>query len=1231
MGHTKQHNMIKRLQLLFVAIILISSGYAQTFYGSDANKIVNGATEIHKNINSKQIDYIRLNESNMVSINNVQEWLIRTFKLPDNVSLTEINRINAGENETHIRYKLSVNNVNIHDGMFIIHTKGNMVYAMNGIIQKKALLSYNASISESEALKYATNKINAKSYKWELAEEEKFIKNYENNNEATYFPKARFEIIRNKTNNEYRLAYIFDIYAHNPMSRQDVYVDANNGDILFINKKIHHTDVTGSATTKYSGVKSIITDSHSGSYRLRESGRGLGIETYDLNNSTSYGSAVDFTDSDNNWNNVNAQQDEIATDAHWGMEMTYDYYYSKHNRNSIDGNGYKLKSYVHFDNSYANAFWNGQFMTFGDGNSSMNPLVALDIVGHEISHGLTSNTANLDYQDESGAMNEAFSDIFGTAIEFFAKPNAANWLMGENIGIVMRSMSNPKSKGDPDTYLGVNYYIGTADNGGVHTNSGVLNYIFYMMSDGKVGTNDNGDAYNVTGLGIDTASKIAFRTLTVYLTNTSQYADARFYFIKAAVDLYGPCSSPVKTTTDAFYAAGIGSQYQAGVQADFDASIKSFCQPTANVSFTNLSNNGLNFIWDFGDGSSSTDVNPNHAYINYGNYVVKLITDGGSCGADTIIKDNFISVDTANPCVTFMPGSGNQTITGCSGVLLDDGGSANYSDNMNVTTTISPLGATSIALTFTSFDFEVGFDYLKIYDGPSSSSPIIGSYDGTTLPNGGTITANSGSITIVQETDQMVNKAGFVASWQCTFAAVAPISSFIADDTANCTGLVNFTNTCQNGPTSYTWDFGDGTTSSYPNPNHTYTQNGVYTVSLLTSNPYGSNQITKTNFITINKPNTPYSNSIANCSPGSYQLTAGGNGLIKWYNSQFAINATDTGHVFTTPNLSQTTSYWVENNISKAPKNGGKTAVASNGGILSYEQGLIFDVYKNSILKTVKVYATSAGSRTIKLQNSGGVTLQSRNVTVSTGWNTVTLDFNLPIATNLKIVSKNLWRNNSGVSYPYDIPSILSIKKSSASSGSLGYYYYFYEWVVQEESCSSDRVKVTAFINNAAPVASFTEVNNDPYVNFNNTTTNIGISHWDFGDQLVSDNANPQHLYITNGTFDVKLRVNNGCGVDSITKTITIGNATSIDEANKDEISKLYPNPNNGEFTLEINTKIDYSKFEIYNSLGDLILSSDINTNDKTIKVNISTYSPGMYLIVLKSEGINSNIKFIKK
>lgn len=188
----------------------------------------------------------------------------------------------------------------------------------------------------------------------------------------------------------------------------------------------------------------------------------------------------------------------------------------------------------------------------------------MDIVGHEIAHGVTNYAANLVYSYESGALNESFSDIFGEAIENFAT-GSNDWQMGTDIGIggsgAIRSMNNPNAFSDPDTYQGTYWYTGTGDNGGVHINSGVQNKWFYILSVGETGTNDLGNAYNVSGIGIEKAAAIAYRNLTVYLTTNSNYSDARVGAIQSAIDLYGAGSAEEIATTNAWYAVGVGGEY----------------------------------------------------------------------------------------------------------------------------------------------------------------------------------------------------------------------------------------------------------------------------------------------------------------------------------------------------------------------------------------------------------------------------------------------------------------------------------------------------------------------------------------------------------------------------------------------------------------------------------------------------------------------------------------------
>jgi Zn-dependent metalloprotease/subtilisin-like proprotein convertase family protein len=502
--------------------------------------------------------YLKFEDGSGPSQVEFPRYLESNYKLPAGFSWKLIKEEKDNAGFSHQRFIQTYQGKELKGTMLISHSKNGIVSSFNGESTSEIPATSSASLVAADARVSAVKYINAKTYKWQMPEEEAHLKKEQNDPKATFFPQGEL-VFYKPSKGSFQLAYRFDIYAHEPVSRQYVYVDANSGKVLGEEELILHTDEIGSAVTGYSGTQQITADNTGAGFRLRESGRGLGIETYNLQKGTSYAAAVDFTDTDNVWNNVNANEDQYATDAHFGAEKTYDYFMSRFNRNSIDGNGFKLISYVHYSTNYVNAYWDGSRMTYGDGDATYNPLTSMDIAGHEITHGLTNFSANLVYSYESGALNESFSDIFGTAIEFYSTPGIADWLIGEDIGGAFRSMSNPNVYGQPDTYLGTSWYAGAGDNGGVHYNSGVQNFWFYLLSVGGAGTNDIGNAYNVSAIGIDKAAAIAFRTLTTYLTPNSQYADARFYSIQAATDLYGACSPEVIATTAAWYAVGVGS------------------------------------------------------------------------------------------------------------------------------------------------------------------------------------------------------------------------------------------------------------------------------------------------------------------------------------------------------------------------------------------------------------------------------------------------------------------------------------------------------------------------------------------------------------------------------------------------------------------------------------------------------------------------------------------------
>jgi bacillolysin len=494
---------------------------------------------------------------------------------------------------THEKFQQYYKGIKVEHGEYIIHSRNGIVESMGG--SRKLINNVNTTptLSANNAISKAKNFINASKYM----------------DENEFGSAVELVIIEHSygksLNSDYKpvLAYKVDVYAAEPLSRHYIYVHAQTGEIVSIDAIIKTVAATGTAATRYSGTKSISTDSYNSSYRLRDVTRGNGIYTYNCKTGTSYTSAVDFTDVDNNWTAAeynNTAKDNGALDAHWAGMVTYDYFKNKHAFNSFDGNNALMKTYVHYSKSYDNAFWNGSVFTFGDG-SSFDILTSLDVFGHEFGHAVCQYTANLTYANESGALNEAFSDIWGCMIEYTYAPEKQTWQMGEDIGSALRSLSNPNSKGLPDTYMGTNWYplasspSQSNDYGGVHYNNGPFCYWFYLISVGGSGTNDKGNAFNVTAIGIDKAEKIAFRIEKNYMTASSNYANARTYAIQAAKDLYGAGSQEEISVTNAMYAIGVGAAYASSTDTQ---------APTAptNLTSANITQSTFTLGW-----TASTD------------------------------------------------------------------------------------------------------------------------------------------------------------------------------------------------------------------------------------------------------------------------------------------------------------------------------------------------------------------------------------------------------------------------------------------------------------------------------------------------------------------------------------------------------------------------------------------------------------------------------------------------
>ena len=515
----------------------------------------------------------------------------------------------------HYRYQQYYKKLPVENGIFIIHCKNKAIISANGHVVEQLSIDILSKQNEKNALQIALHNLGEQKYFWQV----KGIQEAENffNTNSQYprdIPKGNVIIMNNEETGKPTLVYHFIIYFFDKNYNLDgyrVYIDANTNRVL---KKvaIKHNCLSETACTKQcryptvpiktmgQTISYICGYTCCGSFwgvcycftpkycnytvsTLRDDCQGDEILSVNTNNSpiVTAGSGTYWGCS---WSN--------NTTPHWAAKQSYNYFNNVYGQQGFHNSGGSLltikatSNYVNASAGSINLPWLSLpylgFMEVGYDPNGIWTFATLDVVGHEYTHLLTNNTANLDYEKESGALNESFSDIFGTMTEYYTLGNNGNYDIGEDIDYcnansgftALRSMSNPKLYGQPDTYLGTYWdnVVGcipnanTNDMCGVHTNSGVQNFWFYLLAEGSSltdGINDLGNNYCVIGIGKEKAAAIAYRNLTTYLTSLSGYYDARAGSIQAAIDLYGANSFEVAQVISAWYAVGVGSNYSA--------------------------------------------------------------------------------------------------------------------------------------------------------------------------------------------------------------------------------------------------------------------------------------------------------------------------------------------------------------------------------------------------------------------------------------------------------------------------------------------------------------------------------------------------------------------------------------------------------------------------------------------------------------------------------------------
>ncbi|WP_316633811.1 M4 family metallopeptidase [uncultured Flavobacterium sp.] len=551
----------------------------------------------------------------------------------------QLKSISDSHGRTLATYQQLHNSIPVEGAIYKVRENKTKIDAF-GYSAKKMPANNNYKINAATALENALKTVNAKQYIWES----KKLGSLVNKNISTK-PKGELVYVGPDFSSElkeYHLAWKFDIYATNPQSSQTIYVDANSGKTILnidLNRDVNLPGQSqGKGKSRYAGEVTFNTKQYFDGYRLEALQGKYKVPMFTLNmNHADYASdevITDYIDEDNIWSELyNKNHDEVAIDIHWGMQKTIDYYAEKFNRNSVDNKGMEIIGLAHLGNKVDNASWTGGWAQFGDGNNN-SPFVGLGITAHELTHAVTQFSAGLIYRGESGAMNESFSDIFGISVEFYVgKETKENiWMLGNEMYQhgSMRNMSNPKAQGQPDTYGGKNWAnpLNTAyDNGGVHINSGITNYWFYLLSEGGQGTNDLNNSYNVKAIGLAKAEKIAYITLTEYLSPSSNFSNMRQATLMVVEDLYGLGSEEYKQVTNAWYAIGIGAAF-----ADKQITIVSVEKPSAICGslkgdepfYVKIKNTG------------STVIKANESL----NYKLRLMTPGFGAKLNTIYTNN---------------------------------------------------------------------------------------------------------------------------------------------------------------------------------------------------------------------------------------------------------------------------------------------------------------------------------------------------------------------------------------------------------------------------------------------------------------------------------------------------------------------------------------------------------------------------------------------------------------
>ena len=500
--------------------------------------------DFHDN-NGQQISaYGKLSEKREISGDSAIKYLEDNKALlgitnsQGNFKLSKLEKDKLGY--TMVKVNQMIKGLPVRDHELIVHfDKDGIVNSISGTVESKIKdITYlgSKSISKEEAVDIAKKQFKFSSLRNEPTVEKQVI------------------IVNDKAYEVYKV----NIQYNDPeIANWDVFVEVSSGQVVDTKTNIRYDGATTGSGTAVDGSSKPLNLYLSGSsYQMIDTTKAMNgsIKTYTANNAeVEPGTIVS-----NSTNNFTTEVAKASVSAHYNAGTVYDFYKNLFGRNSIDNNGMSIISTVHYGSSFNNAYWDGTQMVYGDGDGTNFTYFSgdLDVVAHELTHGVTEKTANLDYSYQPGALNESISDVFGVLTETYNKYNVKNggtwtfnpadWVVGDEIytpkisGDALRSLADPTLYGQPANMS--NYVNTSSDYGGVHTNSGIPNKAAFLIAQ---------------SIGDSKTAQIYYRALTSYLTSSSDFLAARNALVSSATDLYGASSAEVNAVNSAFNSVGV--------------------------------------------------------------------------------------------------------------------------------------------------------------------------------------------------------------------------------------------------------------------------------------------------------------------------------------------------------------------------------------------------------------------------------------------------------------------------------------------------------------------------------------------------------------------------------------------------------------------------------------------------------------------------------------------------